>query len=88
MTLTIILKELLSHFEALNSFYTANCTGSNRIIKSEDVGLLLPLKCGHRGKPSRTEEKVLEYFLNESGFLDPHFVPSHSDSEGDDDESD
>lgn len=59
----------------------------NTLIKEEDVGHLLPLKCGHRGKPTRTEEKVIEHLFSISGFLDPHFVPassSGSDEEEDD----
>jgi len=28
------------------------------------------MKCGHRGKPSRNEERLLENLIRESGFLD------------------
>jgi len=80
-TITLIFKELLTHFEGLCAFYTKHCIEQpNSLIKEEDVGHLLPLKCGHRGKPTRTEEKVIEHLFNISGFLDPHFVPASSSS--------
>ncbi len=34
------------------------------------LGHLLPMKCGHRGKPNRHEERMLENLIRESGFLD------------------
>jgi hypothetical protein len=40
-----------------------------RILASE-VGNLVPMHCGHRGKPSRNEERMLDSLIRESGFLD------------------
>ena len=40
-----------------------------RILASE-VGYLVPMNCGHRGKPSRNEERMLDSLIRESGFLD------------------
>ena len=70
-TMTLIFKQLLIHFDALNAFYKSHVSSTEvePIIKGSEVGHLLPLKCGHRGKPNRTEEKILEHLLNESGFL-------------------
>ena len=49
----------------LENFSTAN----NPLITDKDIGHLLPLRCGHRGKPSRNEERLLENLLRESEFL-------------------
>ena len=38
-------------------------------MTSENLGNLVPLKCGHRGKPNRSEEKLIENLLHESGFI-------------------
>ena len=37
--------------------------------KQEQVGLLLPLKCGHNGRPSDRETISLEMHLEASGFF-------------------
>jgi hypothetical protein len=57
--------------------------GKTLVIKDEHVGFLIPMKCGHRGKPSRIEERDLETLLRQSNFLESvsasrgnKFVPS------------
>lgn len=36
---------------------------SKNLINENHVGHLVPLKCGHRGKPNRSEEKLLENLI-------------------------
>ena len=38
------------------------------LVTEKNVGNLVPLKCGHRGKPNRSEEKLIDHLLAESGF--------------------
>lgn len=37
--------------------------GTTLVIKDQYVGYLIPMKCGHRGKPNRIEERDLETLL-------------------------
>ncbi len=39
------------------------------IITENNVGTLIPVKCGHRGRPNRGEDKIIETLLTTSGFL-------------------
>lgn len=41
----------------------------SEVLRAEHIGHLVPVKCGHRGKPNRIEERLLENLLKESGFL-------------------
>lgn len=49
------------------------------VITDNHVGHLIPVKCGHRGKPSRIEEKNLHNLLQLSGFLDSQKVVKAKD---------
>ena len=40
------------------------------IITDKHVGHLIPMKCGHRGKPNSIEERLLENVLRHSGFME------------------
>lgn len=40
------------------------------IMPVSELGHLMPMTCGHRGKPSRHEERMLESLIRDSGFLD------------------
>lgn len=43
------------------------------LLNASQVGHMVPLKCGHRGKPNRSEEKLIDNILKISGFLyDPN----------------
>ena len=48
------------------------------VIPASEVGYLVPMRCGHRGKPSRNEERMLDNLIRESGFLD---MPERSSEE-------
>ena len=43
----------------------------DNLISETNVGHLIPLKCGHRGKPNASEERLLEYLLRHSDFMEP-----------------
>lgn len=34
-----------------------------------DLGFLVPIKCGHRGKPNKSEERLIDNLILESGFI-------------------
>jgi len=86
LTASLILNSLRSYFEALLNYMNTELyesDGKTLIIKDEHVGFLIPMKCGHRGKPSRIEERDLETLLRQSNFLESvsasrgnKFVPS------------
>jgi len=38
-------------------------------LSYEHIGYLVPMKCGHKGKPNRSEEKLLEHLVRESNFI-------------------
>ena len=40
------------------------------LMPVSEIGHLVPLTCGHRSKPSRHEERMLESLIRDSGFLD------------------
>ena len=40
------------------------------LMTPAEIGHLVPMRCGHRGKPSRNEERMLDNLIRESGFLD------------------
>lgn len=40
------------------------------LLPVSELGHLMPMTCGHRGKPSRHEERMLESLIRDSGFLD------------------
>jgi len=40
-------------------------SSSNPITESQ-VGHIVPMKCGHRGKPNRAEERLIESLLRHS----------------------
>lgn len=46
------------------------------LINEDDIGNLVPLKCGHRGKPNPKEEKLLDSLLRDSLFLQGSFWES------------
>ena len=48
------------------------------VILASEVGHLVPMRCGHRGRPSRNEERMLDNLIRESGFLD---MPERSSEE-------
>lgn len=60
---------------------------NNNIIKESDIGHMVPMKCGHRGRPNKSEEKLLDHLLRDSNFInqkshldeDPHFHLRASD---------
>jgi hypothetical protein len=70
---------VLGYFERVQVFFLTAMV--ERVQKKEDyihtpmilaseVGYLVPMRCGHRGKPSRNEERMLDNLIRESGFLD------------------
>jgi hypothetical protein len=66
LTLSLVLNSLRSYFEALFNYMNTELyenDGKTLIIKDEHVGYLIPMKCGHRGKPNRIEERDLETLL-------------------------
>ena len=38
-------------------------------VDGKEVGWMVPMKCGHRGKPNRSEERLIENLVGDSGFL-------------------
>ena len=73
MILSFILNSLRSYFEGLYNYMKIDlyeADGKTLVIKDKHVGFLLPMKCGHRGKPNRIEERDFENLLRQSGFLD------------------
>ena len=72
LILSLVLNSLRSYFEALLNYMNTELfenDGKTLIIKDEHVGYLIPMKCGHRGKPNRIEERDLETLLRQSNFL-------------------
>jgi len=54
-------------------------TTNRKLFTEREIGHLAPLKCGHRGRPSKAEEKLIENLLRESGFIySPHKVQVRS----------
>lgn len=45
---------------------------TNNKLTEAHVGHLFPMKCGHRGKPNASEEKLLENLLRASQFMNIH----------------
>ena len=69
---------LKGHYEVLIDFITEGFQECIRILKSRPVktdfdvktqGHLVLMTCGHRGRPSRQEEKRISRLLRKSGFI-------------------
>jgi hypothetical protein len=67
----LLVKELEKYFGSLIIYMETNLKNADgsSVITSNQIGYLISMKCGHRGKPNRTEERLLENLLKESGFL-------------------
>ncbi len=78
---------MLGYFERVQEFFSIAMVTrvqteegyiQTPVIPASDVGYLVPMRCGHRGKPSRNEERMLDNLIRESGFLD---MPERSSEE-------
>ncbi len=49
-------------FTELND-YMESLSQSKDVLNQAKLGHLVPMKCGHRGKPNRSEEKLIENLL-------------------------
>lgn len=83
--LTVLLKDVHSYFERILDFFETKLVkevplGDSSVqvplMPVSDLGHLVPIKCGHRGKPSRHEERMLDILIRDSGFLDKDENPS------------
>ena len=72
MTLYFVLDSLRSYYEGMLTFMKTELYDEKKqlVITDNHVGHLIPVKCGHRGKPNRIEERNLNNLLQLSGFLD------------------
>lgn len=77
--IVIMLRELLQYFQKLLDFCQTKLVTKvitdhgyeyKPLMPVSELGHLIPMKCGHRGKPNRHEERMLENLIRESGFLD------------------
>lgn len=67
--IALIFQHLETFFTRMEDYLKKNLLGSSDPITSAQVGYLVPVKCGHRGKPNRSEEKMIEALLRQSDFL-------------------
>ncbi|CDW87850.1 UNKNOWN [Stylonychia lemnae] len=65
--LNLLMTNLNEKFEKLYEFLI-ELVRTNK-VSYEHIGYLVPLKCGHKGRPNRAEEKLLENVLRESNFV-------------------
>ena len=75
----VMLRHLLMYFERMLAFCQNDMVRKvplgdgfvqTPLMPESDLGHLVPMHCGHRGKPSRHEERMLDALIRDSGFLD------------------